>query len=229
MPLRRTATLNKSRNTNLLLKRLLTQNAEIIKQNAENEKKHEKLVKQLLKKHTESDRKQAQLLKQNIQLNQKVQELENKLINNKTEVDWKTVKEVEPQQIYYSEIEGEPKFKFEKVEKFQNASMKLYILPRLEYDEYSGGYDKFFKDFWGVNKGIIMGLLKHYSTLKINYCFHVQFHKQYQDSLEYIEQVYETDNFEYYGIDSYEDKYDELKQRLTTWIQEREEGESGYV
>lgn len=134
---------------------------------------------------------------------------------------------IEPQ-LLQATIQNKEKFKVVKHEIFQDASLKLYIKPQLEYDEYSGGYKKFLDDFDPLNKGIILILLKKYPTFKINYCFHVQFHKQYQDGLNYIEQVYETDNFEYMGIESYDDKYDLLREGLTTWIQEREEGESGY-
>src|SRR5580765_5230528 len=100
------------------------------------------------------------------------------LIKKESTPVYQKAKVVEPQKLYtsitntISNSKSIEKFKLEKAEKFQNASLKLYFQPQLEYDEYSGGYEKFFKDFKMLNKSVIRSILKHFPTFKINYCFH---------------------------------------------------------
>ena len=118
-------------------------------------------------------------------------------------------------------------FIIDRRETFKNASLKLYINPLSKFDEYNGGYEAFFNEFKPFKKYLIEQALKDYTTFKQNICIHVQFYKK--KTHEFVELIYSSDNVEYFGIESFETKYEDFIENVIHFIQEREEGESELI
>src|SRR5829696_7894691 len=113
---------------------------------------------------------------------------------------WHQAEIVEPKEyLHLPELSG---FKLKEERTFQDVAKQLMFETLINYDGYEGGYEQFLLEFDPFNKRLLRESLTEYNSLKVNYCIHVQYWSRKHK--ENIEIVYESENYELYGIEFYD-------------------------